>query len=365
MKTVLHVIPTLGVGGAERQLGYLAPELARMGHKVHVAYSREAPGTPDMPGVSLHRLKARSSYDPTLIGELVGYIRRVRPDIVHTWILQMDIAGGIAARLSNTRWILREPSSAMAYPSSWKHRLRVRVASGADAIVSNSRGGADYWSALLPESRRYVVRNGVPINKIDDLEAGLPDGMAEPGVPIILSAGRLTVGHTGSKNLKTWLEVLARIKRQKAVCGIVCGEGPQRLELECVARELGLETDVQFTGHLPAPAVWRLMKKASVFVSLSAFEGCPNTVVEAMACGSPVVVSDIPAHREILDESCTRFVDPTDVAQVADVILDILDNPHGASNRAATARKRIQSWSIREMARGFEWVYDNVLQRGS
>ena len=85
--------------------------------------------------------------------------------------------------------------------------------------------------------------------------------------------------------------------------GILCGEGPQRSELEVMRHKLGLDADVHFTGHLPAASVWALMKKASVFVSLSAYEGCPNTVMEAMACGCPLVLSDIPAHREILDES--------------------------------------------------------------
>ncbi len=61
-------------------------------------------------------------------------------------------------------------------------------------------------------------------------------------------------------------------------------------------------------GRWMAASVWALMKKASVFVSLSAYEGCPNTVMEAMACGCPIIVSDIPEHREILDEQSALFV---------------------------------------------------------
>jgi glycosyltransferase involved in cell wall biosynthesis len=150
---ILHLIPALSGGGAERQLSYLAPELVRMGHEVHIAYSKEGPNKPELPGILLHQLKSRSNYDPYLLWQLVRIIRRIKPDIIHTWILQMDILGGIAARLNRIPWIFREPSSAMGYPPTWKNRLRVRVGSGATAIVSNSFGGYEYWKSHLPHSR--------------------------------------------------------------------------------------------------------------------------------------------------------------------------------------------------------------------
>lgn len=362
MKTILHVIPSLEVGGAERQLSYLAPELVSMGHRVHVAYSKESSGRPELPYVTLHKLTSQNNYDPRLIWELVRYIRRIKPDIIHTWILQMDIIGGIAAKLSGTPWVLREPSSAMAYLPTWKNHLRARIASSARAIVSNSQGGDAYWSNQIPESCRYIVRNGLPIAQIDGVSAALPQGLPEPGAPIVLSVGRLTFDRSGNKNLKIWLEALARIKRKKAVFGILCGEGPQRAELEAAIHSLGLDGDVRLTGHLPAPAVWALMKRASVFVSLSEFEGCPNTVMEAMACRCPLVVSNIPAHREILDEGCAGFVDPSDVGQVADMIVETLSNRESALDRARMARHRSTAWSITEMARGFERVYESLVQ---
>ena len=117
---ILHLLPNLSGGGAERQFSYLAPELARMGHDVHLAYSKEGPDKPELPGVVLHQLKLRSNYDPYLLLQLVRLIRRIKPDIIHTWILQMDILGGIAARLNRIPWIFREPNSALAYSMTWK-----------------------------------------------------------------------------------------------------------------------------------------------------------------------------------------------------------------------------------------------------
>lgn len=353
---ILHFISDLSGGGAERQLSYLAPELTRMGHDVHIGYSQDCLQRPELSGVALHQFKTRSNYDPYLLLQLFRLIRRIKPDIIHTWILQMDIAGGMAARLNKTPWIFREPSSAMAYPQNWKNRLRVWVGSGASAIVSNSSGGDEYWKAKLPNVRRYFVANGLPVDEIDRTLAALPPGLAKPEAPIVLYVGRIIA----LKNLKAFLEALACVRQQQNVLCILTGEGSQRSELEVLRHKLGLDGDVHFMGHLHATAVWELMKKASVFVSLSAREGCPNTVMESMACGCPLVVSDIPAHREILDESCAVLVAPSNIQQTADAILRVLRNADASKERALIAKQKAQKWSISDMARNYERIYDEV-----
>ncbi|MCX5785942.1 MAG: glycosyltransferase [Elusimicrobia bacterium] len=338
---ILHFIPCLSGGGAERQLSYLVPELARMGHEVHIAYSTGGPCEPELPGVVRHRLKSRSNYDPYLLWQLIRLIRNIKPDIIHTWILQMDILGGIAARMNGIPWILREPTHPLAYLTpTWKHRLRVWIGAGASAIVSVSRGGDEYWKIQRPNSRRYIV---------------LP-GLVMPRAPIALYVGRLVA----LKNAKVFLEALGRIKLKQEVLGVLCGEGPQRSELEALRHKLGLDADVCFTGHLPAAAVWALMKKASIFVSLSAYEGCPNAVMEALMCGCPLTLSDIPAHREILDESCALFVDPANIQQTADTILQALRNTEAAKARALIAKQKTQEWTIAAMTRNYENVYKEV-----
>ncbi len=360
---LLHLIPNLSSGGAERQLSYLAPELARMGHDVHIAYSKQGPNKPELPGVVLHQLKSISNYDPYLLWQLVRIIRRIKPDIIHTWILQMDILGGMAAKLSGVPWILHEQSSAMAYPSpTWKYRLRVRIGSCATAIVSNSQGGDEYWKTQLPNNRRYVIAIGLPVHEIGRTEASLPPGLAKPEAPIVLYVGRLASDVSANKNLKAFLEALAYVRQQENVLGILCGDGPQRAELEVLRHKLELDADVHFTGYLPADSsVWALMKKASVFVSLSAYEGCPNAVMEAMVCGCPLVLSDIPAHREILDENCALFVDTSNVKQTADTIIQVLRNTDTSKDRTLIAKKKAQEWSISEMACNYERVYKELI----
>ncbi len=355
---ILHLIPQLAGGGAERQLSYLAPELVLMGHDIHIAYSKEGPQKPELPGVVLHKLKARSNYDPYLLWQLVRLVRRIKPDIIHTWILQMDILGAIVARLNGIPWMFREPSSPMAYPATWKHRLRVRVGSGASAIVSNSSGGEEYWKAQFPNSRRYVVKNGLPVNEIDSSEEAGPTELEKSEVPIVLYVGRMA---ESVKRPKAFLEILACVKRRQKVLGVLCGDGPQLAELRVLSHKLGLDADVHFTGYLPTASVWALMKKASVFVSLSAYEGCPNAVMEAMACCCPLILSDIPAHREILDESCALFVDPSNIQHTADTIVQVLCDADSSKERVLIAKQKAQEWSIAEMARNWERVYRELI----
>lgn len=357
---ILHIIPNLSGGGAERQLSYLAPELARLGHDVHIAYSREGPQSPKLTNIILHRLKSLSNYDPFLSWQLHRIIRHIKPEIIHSWILQMDILGGMAAKLSGIPWIFREPTSAMAYPPTWKNRLRVWVGSGASAIVSNSSGGDEYWKEKLPFSRRYIVSNGLPVYEIDRTVPGLPIGLAKSEIPIVLYVGRLT-SNRPNKNVRALLEVLACVKKNQKILGIICGEGHQRSELELLRHKLGLDADVHFTGYLPAASVWALMKKASVFVSLSAYEGCPNTVMEAIACGCPLVLSDIPAHRELLDGNCTFFVDPSNTRLTADTIVYALRNMTVSANHVFMAKNKVKEWSTVEMSTKYESIYKEIL----
>lgn len=358
---ILHLIPSLSGGGAERQLSYLAPELARLGHEVHIAYSKDGPCRPELPDVSLHQLKVRSNYDPYLLWQVFQLIRHIKPDIIHAWITQMDILGGIAARFNGIPWLFREPSSAVGHTPSVKNSLRVWVGSGAAAIVSNSQGGDEYWESRLPNSRRYVVQNGLPMHEIDGTVASLPPGLEKSKGPIVLYVGRLIA----SKNMNALLEAMARIRQQQDMAGVICGDGPQRSELEVMRHNLGLDADVHFTGYLPAASVWALMKKATIFVSLSAYEGCPNTVMEAMACGCPLVLSDISAHREICDESCAIFVDPSNIQQTADSITQVLHNTDAAEARALIAKQRTREWSIPTMAKKWEGVYKDSVSNSS
>src|SRR5258708_16637088 len=99
---VLHCIGGLGGGGAERQVSYLSKELLRRGVDVHIAYRHGGHNLNGIQesGATLHELWGRNNYDPLLLCSLVKLVRRVKPDLIQTWLLQMDVLAGLAAVLT-------------------------------------------------------------------------------------------------------------------------------------------------------------------------------------------------------------------------------------------------------------------------
>jgi len=362
---ILHLVPTLTSGGAERQLRYLAEALADRDHEVHVAYVHEGPheGWDEMGPVTLHRIAARSNYDPRIFCQLVGLVKAMKPDVVQTWITQMDVLGGLACGIAGATWILREPNSKPAYLRSWKFRLREAVAGGAEAIICNSEGGQRYWREFFPRKQVCVVRNALPLQDLERAtRVSLADLGLEAGIPIVLYAGRLVGDHTSDKNLKRLLLAAKDMQQVVDVQMVLCGDGPQRLELERLAESIGLGARVKIMGHVAKETVWGLMKTAEVFVSVSHFEGMPNAVMEAMAIGCPLVVSDIVAHREFLTEDMALFVPVNDVDLIARGLLECLQYRRAARLRAESARRKTNEWMIESMGQCYEDVYRAVVE---
>jgi glycosyltransferase involved in cell wall biosynthesis len=157
------------------------------------------------------------------------------------------------------------------------------------------------------------------------------------------------------KNVWNTLDALERVVRAAPVRALVCGEGELHAQARSRLRERGLEDRIVLPGFVDD--VWSWMKRARVFVSASWFEGMPNAVMEAMACGCPLVLSDIPMHREIVDESGALFVDPARPERIAEAIGAVLDDPGAARARAEVARKLALAWSVDAAAARYAEIY--------
>ncbi len=356
---VLQLIPSFVGGGAERQLVLLAPELCRLGVETHVAFVHRGvniKSLSDSP-VTLHAISCRGNHDPMILLTLLRIIRTIRPHVIQTWLTQMDVFGGVAAKLAGVPFVLSERSSAMAYPASWKNWLREWLGEQATAIVANSECGAMYWRSRTRGEVLHVIRNGLPLERI---RASNPADPAQVGLPadvrLILFAGRLNP----EKNIETLLDALESILEMFPDCAaLLFGDGPLRASLLDRIERMRARTRVRLLGF--TDDLWRWMCRASVFVSLSRFEGNPNAALEAMAIGCPLVVSDISAHREILDESMAHLCDGGSVLGVAAAIQSVLENPSAAATRAALACARASHWSIAETARQYVDLYKTLI----
>ncbi len=347
---LLHCISSLETGGAERQLGLLAAAQAER-HEVHVAFVRAGPHLEalERAGVHPHPIGVASNTDPRLVWALARLSTRVNPALVQTWLTQMDVAAGLATRLTGRPWVLAERSSAAAYPASWKQSLRARLARSADLIVANSEGGAAYWTAAAPATPRRVIGNALPLDRIRNAPAvDLPPNA-------VVFVGRLSA----EKRVATLLHALADGSPPADAQLFLCGDGPERAALEALAARLGLADRVRFLGR--RDDAWSVIRSAAVVVNPSAFEGRPNAVLEAMAAGRPVIVSDIPAHREILDSTSAWFVDPENPTQLAEAIRAALTDRSDVGARTRAAGRRVEPFDLPRIVEQYDRAYDAVL----
>jgi len=353
---ILHLIHHLSAGGAERQLSLLAPEMVRLGHDVHIAYLNEGSEAVSLPGVITHRISVLGNHDPMLLFKLNRLLRTIKPDIMHSWILMMDIMAGFFSFMDNTTWVLREPTSAVGYKNfNLKKILRAWLAHRASAIVANSQGGRAYWLGQgISGTKLYVISNAVPFDLINAVK---PHQSRCNNQKILIYAGRLIQ----SKNVDILIRAVANIRRRHNILLLIAGEGPSKPDLMSLVYSLGLHDVVRFLGYLKPLDLWAHMKASDAFVSLSAYEGMPNTVTEAIACDIPVVLSDNPEHRAFLDDESAVLLPPGSIQEVTNGICHTLEHTHEAGQRSANALEAIRDRTAAVVASEYIRLYERLV----
>jgi len=360
---ILHFIYTLGGGGAERQLAYLAVEQSKSGLEIHVAFTRGRTNLQMLLNshVVLHKLPCRAKYDPRIMLDIYRVIRMIRPQLVQTWLTQMDILAGAIAGWFQIPVVLSERSSEQAYPRNVRNVLRSLIGCNATAIVANSKQGCDYWHRKGFPRRLAVIRNGIPFEEIRHAQ---PCATLQIDTELTLSSEQKLIMFAGrygdEKNLGVLLESFSQVLGHcEEAVAVLFGVGPKLEELKSIRATLP-DSDrlhiLDYTNNL-----WGYMKRAEQFVSLSLFEGSPNVVFEAAASGCALVLSDIPEHREIVDDESAKLVPAEDSSAVAKAILQLLYDPDGASRMAQRARERVRNMSVRSAALEYKKLYNQVV----
>jgi glycosyltransferase involved in cell wall biosynthesis len=139
----------------------------------------------------------------------------------------------------------------------------------------------------------------------------------------------------------------------------VAGDGSLRQPYVEWVESRGLADRIRVTGYLTD--LWSWMKRANCFLSTSAFEGQPNVVLEAMACGCPLVVSDIAQHREFLDERAAALADVTSAEAFVGAVESVMRDPEAAQARARAAANLVAQWSVASVAAQYDALYREVM----
>jgi glycosyltransferase involved in cell wall biosynthesis len=267
---------------------------------------------------------------------LVRYLRRERPAALLATLSHASLIALWARRLGHvpTRVVVREAntlSETVRGSTRRRHKLVPALARWcypwADAIVAVSEGVARDLArvtGLAPE-RIQVLPNPI---LTPELSAMVGEPLSHPWFgagrpPVILAVGRLAK----QKDFLTLIRAFAVVRRQRPVRLMILGEGTERAALEAMADAAGARQDVSLPGFVPNPFPY--MARAGVFVLSSAWEGMPGALVQALACGAPVVATDCESGpRELLrDGRLGRLVPVGDVEALSRAMAEALDQP--------------------------------------
>ena len=293
--------------------------------------------------------------------------RRYRLDLVHD-------PNGIAPFLGPQGKVRRVVTihDTFAYVASsttsaldrWRYRhLLPRAVCKADVVLTDSHcSRSDLVRHLkLPPERVHVVHLG-----IDPCFAPVPEGaarrIARERYGIRLPYALYVGGINARKNIARLFQAYALVRRHHPdLTLVVAGKRQwQTAEIDAVFRQLGLEPYVQFTGYVADADLPALYSAAEVFVFPSLYEGFGLPPLEAMACGTPVVTSNVSSLPEVVGDAALT-IDPYDVAGLAAAIERVLADAALRAELRAKGLARAQQFTWEHAARATLAVYEQVL----
>ncbi len=369
---VLHVCDKFGVAGSSihgvsRLFSWWFPRFDRRFSVTLCGLRSREPASQllEEEGIPVTHL-GRGPFDPRILPQLVGLIRRLGARIVHVHGYAAADFGRIAARLTGAHLILHEHFADPRMPryQGWADRLLARWTDRAIA-VSQSTARFLTGERHVPAERVRVIMNGAPLADFappdkERAAAVRRELGIDADAPVVGSIGRLNEQKGHRYLLDAACEVVARNPETRFV---IVGDGDRGEPLRAQAAQLGLSERVVFTGH--RSDVRDLLGAIDIFCISSTYEGTPLALFEAMAAGKAIVSTAVDGCAEVLEHEVTGLLtparDPSALAQALCRAVGDRDLRFRLAEAASHAAKR---YDIGECVRRIEGLYDELLGAG-
>jgi len=379
-RRVVRLFSRLNIGGPSIHVILLTALLSERGYETRLVVGRESPSEGNLLGMARDRgiayvqltglgREIRPLADIVTLWRVYRLIRAWRPDIVHTHTAKAGVVGRIAARLAGVPVVVHTYHGHVL--RHYFGPVRTALFRWLETVLNQATDVAITVSTAL---RSDLIAMGVaPPEKIRVVPLGLELARftvagrqgtvraacgAAPGEGLVGIVGRLVP----IKDVGTFLEAAARVRQARpGMRFAVIGDGEERAALEKRAAALGLAEAVAFLG-------WRtdlesVYPDLDLVVNCSLNEGTPVALIEALAAGRPVVASAVGGTPDLLGEGARGVLVPAgDPRALAEAILEVLDHPEAARERALAGRDYVLSHhSADRLVADIDLLYQELL----
>ena len=371
-KKVCFVLPSLNGGGAERAAVHILNALDPMvWDRSMYLFCRE--------GAYLDAVDSAivlsSGGGRSRLGRwtaLRRYFVATKPDLIVSFLSYLSVLSAASAARIGARVVFNQQTPISAFLTDrdyhWRRPWHRRVFSWAsrygyrraDAVVATSAGVADDLAGEfgVAADRIHVVHNPIDLDAIATA-AGEPIDAAHEAVwehPVIVAAGRLA----DAKNYPLLFDAVALLRARVPARLVILGAGDLEEPLRALVIKKQLERVVTFAGFQRNP--WRYIVRADVFALSSRYEGFGNVLVEAMACGVPVVATSSPGTCEIVTDGVDGLlVEQHEPAALAAALARVLEEPGLRARMTVEARRTARRFALPAVAGIYDGVFREVL----
>lgn len=353
---ILHLVPSLGGGGAERQLIMLAIDQVNAGNKVGIAVRRGGHYETLLKnsGIELLYLGDLRGLNPLLLARFYIQAIKFKPHIIQTWLPQMDIIGGLVAKLTATAWVATERASKEAYlDRTLYYCIRKLIMRFADGIVCNSRQGRSYWVSVtgINISKVHLIQNSIDFSVINNISSYEFETKFN-----FLVVGRLVA----EKGVLDILKAIELMPRRNDCTFHFIGEGALIKDIIDFVR--ANKNNYLIKVHNFLPSWWALAVNSSALISMSRHEGAPNVVMEAAALGCPLILSGIDAHHDIFSNNSAVFIEVGDYQGLSNCMNAICEKKLDLYQNSKNALQISSGFTRRSALDSYGSIYNELIR---
>ena len=358
---LVGLFPPKWLAGTEIATYYMAEHLAQRGHEVHVITSLDE-GLPEEnyeKGFYIHRLprtKIRFAGAFIFWADIVRVIQKISPDIVHAQSLGIGVPALLSKNLLKIPYVVWGQGSDVYLPDWFTKLTSKTIIKNANSVIALTEDMKRAMQAIYNRDIT-IVPNGIDLK---EYISELPVQNVEGAEKRILFVGRL---HP-VKGVQYLLGAMSIVHRELPEAKLILvGDGEEREHLETLTDNLGIRECVEFAGRVPHERVKDYMNQAEVFVLSSLSEGFPVTILEAMACGLPVVATRVGGVPDIIEDGTNGYlVDAMNQEQIAEALLKLLQNDQLRKEISNNNRKEAERYRWNTVAATLEGIYQKSLE---